>query len=165
MPTPATAPPEPGPPADPRDTALARLRTGVNPFAFSVVTAGTEDQCAAVDVPELIESHLADLRAIVARYRDSRPPAQVYPVVGEAGTGKTHLLTRYVAELNRDAEEAGAESVVLFAGHIPPDLNGVDYLYRLLVNHLLAARGPGRHRRTPRSLSRTTRLQPVGAYT
>jgi len=143
MSTPATAPPEPGPPAGPRDAALARLREGTNPFTFSVVTAGSEDQCAAVDVPALLESHLADLRAIVARYRDGHPPAQVYPVVGDPGTGKSHLLTRYVTELNRDAEEAGAESVVLFAGHVPPNLNGVDYLYRLLVDHLLAARGPG----------------------
>lgn len=142
MPTPETAPPSPAA-TDRRPLAMARLREGVNPFGFSVVTAGTDAECAAFDVPELIEAYLADLRAIVARYRDGRPQAQVHPVIGDAGTGKTHLLTRFVAELNRDAEEGGAESVVLSAGHIPPNLNGVDYLYRLLVNHLLASKGAG----------------------
>jgi hypothetical protein len=45
MPTPLTAPPEPRSAEQIREAVLARLRQGTNPFAFSVATAGTEENC------------------------------------------------------------------------------------------------------------------------
>ncbi len=80
-----------------RRAALDRLRQSPNPFAFSVATAGTEDDCLAYDVPDLFDSQRADLHAVVELYRNPKQPSRVYPILGDAGTGKTHLLTTFQA--------------------------------------------------------------------
>ncbi len=132
---------------NPATVALGHLKDGANPFTYTVVTAGSEEQCEAYDVPEIHDSQISDLRNIVGLYRDGRPTSRVYPILGDPGSGKTHLMTRFANELMRDAVEAGRESVVLTAGHIPP-INGVDYLYRLLVSHMLEHKGAGARTRT-----------------
>jgi hypothetical protein len=122
---------------------LARLRQGANPFSFSVATAGTEETCLHYDVRELFESQRHDLLAIVELYREQKQPSQVFPVLGPAGSGKTHLLTTLQAELRREAEGAGKESLLVVADHFSPNLDPVDFFLWQIVNHLLKPSGPG----------------------
>jgi hypothetical protein len=121
---------------------ISRLRQGGNPFTFSVATAGSEHDCLAYDVAELWDSQRADLHAILSLYRRPNEPTRLYPILGEAGAGKTHLLTTFQAELLRKAEGEGCESLVVVADHFSPGLDAVDFFLWQIVNHLLASRGP-----------------------
>jgi hypothetical protein len=122
---------------------LCRLRQGGNPFTFSVATAGSERDCVSYDVAELWDSQRADLRSILALYRRSNEPTRLYPILGEPGAGKTHLLNTFQAELQHEAEGQGSESLVVVADHFSPGLDAVDFFLWQIVNHLLAGRGPG----------------------
>src|SRR5215475_1283328 len=115
MPTSPSGPPEPRSAEEVREAALARLRHGTNPFAFSVATAGTEESCDDFDVPELLDGHRRDLRAIVEQYRQARQPSHAFAVLGDSGTGKTHLLNTFQTELQRDAEREGSACLVVVA--------------------------------------------------
>jgi hypothetical protein len=126
-----------------REAALKRLREGKNPFAFSVATAGTQDSCRDYDVPALLDSQRADLLAIVDLYRHQHQPSQVFPVLGDTGTGKTHLLTILQAELQKEAVDSGKESLLLVADHFSVGVDAVDFFFWQIINHLLAGEGPG----------------------
>jgi hypothetical protein len=125
------------------EAALARLRQAGNPFTFSVATSGSERDCLSYDVAELCDTQRADLRTIIDLYRRPDEPTRLYPVIGDPGTGKTHLLTIFQAELAEAAEEAGSESLVVVADHFSAGLDAVDFFLWQIVNHLLAGRGPG----------------------
>src|SRR5688500_15452423 len=101
MPTPPTTAAEPRHTSEIQAAALEHLRRRINPFTFSVATAGTEDHCLAFDVPDLFDSQRADLMAVIQLYRNPKQPSRVYPILGDPGTGKTHLLTTLQAELQR----------------------------------------------------------------
>src|SRR5688500_2404423 len=77
---------------EPRAAALALLRSGRNPFANQVAAVGTADESLLAGLPDFANSQLAQLLKIVGLYRDGRPATHVYPVVGDRGSGKTHLL-------------------------------------------------------------------------
>jgi hypothetical protein len=143
MPTLPTAPPEPRSAEQIRETALDRLRQGTSPFAFSVATAGTEENCDHFDVPELLDIQRRDLRAIVDLYRQPRQPSHAFPVLGDTGTGKTHLLNTFQTELQRDAERQGSACLVVVADHFSVGLDAIDFFFWQIVNHLLARSGPG----------------------
>lgn len=123
-----------------RDAGLAILRNGENPFAFSVARVGTEKDCRDYDVPELLDSQRSDLRAIVDLYRDPKQPSRIFPIVGDSGTGKTHLLTTFQGELEHD----GFEVLLLTAEHFSLGVDPLDFFLWQIINHLLAASGPGK---------------------
>jgi hypothetical protein len=153
-----------------RQEGISRLRQGGNPFTFSVATAGSGRNCISYDVPELWDSQRADLRAILALYRRENEPTRLYPILGESGAGKTHLLTTFQAELQSKAEGEGSENLVVVADHFSPGLDVVDFFLWQIVNHLLAGRGPGARllrvvadRATARLLGEALRRQPPTA--
>jgi hypothetical protein len=131
------------PDLDSQKKTLACLRQAGNPFTFSVATAGSERDCLSYDVAELCDAQRADLRAILALYRRPSEPTRLYPVIGDPGTGKTHLLTTFLVELDQAAEADGSESLVVVADHFSPGLDAVDFFLWQIVNHLMAGRGPG----------------------
>ena len=47
---------------NPATVALGHLKDGANPFTYTVVTAGSEEQCEAYDVPEIHDSQISDCR-------------------------------------------------------------------------------------------------------
>src|SRR5262249_11181767 len=99
--------------------------------------------CLHYDVPELFESQRRDLLAVVGLYRQQKQASQVFPILGPAGSGKTHLLTTLQAELRREAEGTGKESLLVIADHFSPNLDPVDFFLWQIVNHLLRSSGPG----------------------
>src|SRR4051794_20803053 len=109
MPTPPVVATEPRSAEQIRGAALARLRQAANPFSFSVATAGTEESCLGYDIQEYLDAQRSDLLAIIRQYRRPDQPSQLFPVLGDSGTGKTHLLTTLQAELQREAAEEGSE--------------------------------------------------------
>src|SRR5947208_1940273 len=129
MSTSPTAPPEPRSAEEIQEAALARLRQGTNPFAFSVATAGTEENCDHFDVPELLDAHRHDLRAIVDLYRQARQPSHAFAVLGDSGTGKTHLLNTFQTELQRDAERQGSACLVVVADHFSVGVDVIDFFF------------------------------------
>src|SRR5437762_787277 len=92
----------PNPPAESVETseaelrakAFARLRLGTNPFQMQVSTVGTSAESLLASVPEFAEGVFTDLLCIIESYRDGSPATRAYPIVGDRGSGKTHLLYR-----------------------------------------------------------------------
>lgn len=128
---------------DPFQQALARLREETNPFLFAIATVGTEQDCLQFDVPDLLDSQRSDLLTVVGLYRSSHQPSRVIPILGPYGSGKTHLLTTFQAELQLEAEATGEEYLLVIAEHSSRRLDAIDFFYRHVVNHLLEQRGSG----------------------
>ena len=121
-----------------REAALAQLRVRSNPFASSVATAGTEDDCLRFDIPGLLREQHDCLRGIVQLYRDGKPDSQVFPVVGDRGTGKTHLLRTF-----RDEVQRRNDTLVVVADHYTLGQDPVDYLILQIAGFLLSHTGAG----------------------
>jgi hypothetical protein len=144
MPSPPTDTAKPLSEADLRVAALLRLRKGSNPFASQVTAVGTAEESLLAGVPEFAQNQLCELLEIVALYRAGRPATRVYPVLGERGAGKTHLLYSLRNELCGRAAESGEESLLVVVERLSPGMDAVDYLLWQIVNHhLLAHRGDG----------------------
>ena len=136
----------PTPPADEaalRAAALDRLRRGANPFANQVVAVGTAEESVLAHVPEFVTGQLAELLDIIGLYRAGKGTTRVYPLLGERGSGKTHLLYCLREELRRRAAESGDETLVVVVERLSPGMDAIDYLLWQIVNHLIAARGDG----------------------
>src|SRR4051812_11867764 len=75
-------------------TARACLRqANINPFGDGVAVGPNDPQCRTYDVPELLAEQRQDLVRIIDQFRCYPPrPSQIFPVLGQAGAGKTHLL-------------------------------------------------------------------------
>ena len=126
-----------------RNTALERLRTGSNPFASQVMSVGTAEESLQVSVSEFAANQLSDLLYIIGTYREGRPETRVYPLLGDRGSGKTHLAYVLLAELRRKATEAGEETMVVVVDRLSTGMDSIDYLLWQIVNHLLASKGDG----------------------
>lgn len=130
---------DPAPQTDP----MERLRQGTNPFATQVATVGTAEETLRAGVPEYAANQLADLFEIIDSYREGRPPTRVYPLLGDRGAGKTHLLYTLRAELQKRARESGAETLLIVVDRLSEGMDAIDYLLWLIVNYLLARKGNG----------------------
>jgi hypothetical protein len=117
------------------------LRRGSNPFAIQVTTAGAAVESVLADVPEYAGSQLSALCDIIKSYRAGRPATRVYPLAGDRGTGKTHLLHVLAETLRRRARECGDETLVVVVERLSTGNGSTDYLLWQVVNHLLAAKG------------------------
>jgi len=92
---------------------LEKLRFGSNPFAAQVAAVGTADECLQSGVPEFAAGQFSELLEIISTYRDGRPATHVYPVLGDRGSGKTHLLYTLRGELQQQALQSGNETMVV----------------------------------------------------
>jgi hypothetical protein len=119
------------------EAARERLRQGPNPFHVFVATAANDDECLRYHVPELLASQLADIKGIIDLYRaPGHRASQVVPIVGDPGSGKTHLLNI----LKHDLANSRQLFVVVetYSGQKDP----INFFLWQIVNHLLG-RGPG----------------------
>lgn len=126
-----------------RANALSVLRQGSNPFSTAVAAVGTTAESLDSDVRAHTEHQLGDLHKIVDSYRAGNTATRIYPVVGEPGTGKTHLLYVLRAELRRRAVQTGEETLFVVVEHLSPGTDPIDYLLWQITNHMLANRGEG----------------------
>lgn len=142
MPTPLKGTDKPSA-ADPHVTALELLRSGRNPFANQVAAVGTADDSLLSGLPDFASSQLAELMEIVRSYRAGRPDTRVFPVVGDRGSGKTHLLFSLREALRRQAAETGEDSLLVIVERLSPGMDAIDYLLWQIVNPLIDQRGEG----------------------
>lgn len=140
MPSPPPAATE-DPEADLRTQALAKLRLGSNPFQSQVATVGTAEESLLASVPEFAAGPFADILDIIRTYREGSPATRVFPVLGDRGAGKTHLLYRLKQELKEQTIRAGDETMLVVVESLSPGIDPIDYLLWQIVNHLLAQGG------------------------
>jgi hypothetical protein len=127
-----------------RDAALAELRKGVNPFSTAVTAVGTAAESLQTDVRAHTERQLADLLRIVELYRAGSTATRIYPVVGDPGTGKTHLLYVLRSELRQQALRDGKETLFVVVERLSTGTDPIDYLLWQITNHMLTNTGEGR---------------------
>ncbi len=108
-----------------------------------MAAVGTTAESLESDVRAHTEYQLADLLKIVDSYRAGNTATRIYPVVGEPGTGKTHLLYVLRAELRRLARQTGEETLFVVVEHLSPGTDPIDYLLWQITNHMLANKGEG----------------------
>jgi hypothetical protein len=126
-----------------RSAALASLRRGSNPFTVQVAAVGTADESIRAGVPEFTESQFVELLEIIDTYREGRPPTRAYPLLGDRGAGKTHLLYALRDELRQRAYQSGEETMLVVVDRLSTGVDPPDYLLWQIVNHLLAQKGDG----------------------
>lgn len=124
-------------------TALAALRAGVNPFSTNVAAVGTAAECVRSDVRSLSQAQLDDLLQIIDQYRVGGAATRIYTVLGDPGTGKTHLLYVLRAELHRRATATGDETLLVIVDRLAPGMDPIDYLLWQVTNHFLENKGDG----------------------
>jgi hypothetical protein len=137
MPTPLTQM------SDPWRSGLELLRTGSNPFTSSVASVSTADQNLSYGVANYTASQLAEIVEIIGTYRDGGQPTRVYPVVGDRGSGKTHLLYALRANLLKQATDTSEETMLVVVDHLSTGLDPIEYLLWQIVNFLMAHKGEG----------------------
>src|SRR5262249_28334371 len=86
---------------------------------------------------------LSELLDIISTYREGRPATRVYPVVGDRGAGKTHLLYTLRAGLRDRALQSGEETMLVVVDRLSAGMDPIDYLLWQIVNHLLAQKSDG----------------------
>jgi hypothetical protein len=128
---------------DVRGHALAELRKGANPFSTAVAAVGTAAESLQTNVRDHTEPQLGDLLKIVQLYRKEGAATRVYPIVGDPGTGKTHLLYVLRTELRRQALRTGDETLFVVVEHLSPGTDPIDYLLWQVTNHMLSNKGDG----------------------
>ena len=126
-----------------QEEMIGLLRNGTNPFATRVTAVGTAEESVARGVPEFTARQLADLLQIISLHREGQTATRIYPVLGERGAGKTHLIYDLRAELRARAGDVGEETLFVMLDRLSPGMDAVDYLLWQIVNHLLAQRGDG----------------------
>src|SRR3954454_21750587 len=98
---------------DPNVAALQHLRVGKNPFAVQVATVGTAEESVRTGVPEFTANQFGELLDIIGTYREDRPATRAYPLLGDRGAGKTHLLYTLRTELQKRALQSGEETMLV----------------------------------------------------
>jgi hypothetical protein len=122
---------------------MEQLRLGTNPFAAQVAAVGTADESIRAGVAEFTAGQFAELLQIIRQYREGRPATRAYTLVGERGSGKTHLLYALRRELRQQAEQSGDETLIVVVDRLSTGMDPIDYLLWQIVNYLLAQRGDG----------------------
>ncbi|MBX7105588.1 MAG: hypothetical protein K1X57_16005 [Gemmataceae bacterium] len=123
-----------------RDLAgsLAALRRAGNPFRNYFARNPDDETCARFHVPELYAGEREQLLAVVDLYRaDPNTHSEVIPILGNKGTGKTHLL-HTIKHSTGDSRQ-----LLVAPGVYQRDTEFLEYLLYQLVDTLL---GGGRQR-------------------
>jgi hypothetical protein len=126
-----------------RAVALERLRLGSNPFAAQVAAVGTAEESVQAWVPDYASNQFSELFDIIDTYRENHPATRVYPLLGDRGSGKTHLLYALRAELRQRAIQYGDETMLVVVDRLSAGIEPIDYLLWQIVNYLLAQKGDG----------------------
>jgi hypothetical protein len=114
------------------DRALDVLRRAGNPFCNYFARNPDDEVCARYHVPELYQRERSQLLAIVDLYRyDARMHSEVVPVLGNKGSGKTHLLY----SIKHGAE--GAWQMLVTPGVYQKDSDFLEYLLFQVIDTLL----------------------------
>src|SRR5262249_50140348 len=124
-----------------RAAALERLRRGSNPFTAQVAAVGAADESIQADVPGFAANQMSELLAIIGAYRDGRQRTTVLRLLGERGSGKTHLLYSLRAGLRQRALDAGDETLLVAVDCLSTGTDPIEYLLWQIVNYLLAGKG------------------------
>ncbi len=129
--------------AEKRQHALAELQRGGNPFSIQVAAISTSEASLNAGASEFAANQLDDLLEIISFYRDSRTPTRIYPVLGDRGSGKTHLVYTLRNEVRRRALESSDDTLFVVLERFTPGTDAVDYLFWQIVNHILNKRTDG----------------------
>jgi hypothetical protein len=143
------------------DAALERLRQRENPFATYVATL---DEDLRYDVPEILEGQRRDINGVIDLFREGNRASQVVPILGDPGTGKTHLLASLKREMDNDRQ------LFLVSEGFPKERDPADFFLWQIVSLLLARKRTSiqilnglSNRVTARLLGETLRRMPPGA--
>src|SRR4051812_13062503 len=120
------------------DRALEVLRRAGNPFRNYFARNPDDEVCGRYHVPELFARERGQLLEVVDLYR--RAPAthsEVVPVLGNKGSGKTHLLH----SIKHGAE--GTWQLLVTPGVYQKDTDFLEYMLYQIVDTLL---GGGRQK-------------------
>src|SRR5438105_3150324 len=124
--------------SDSTQMALASLRKAGNPFRNYFARNPDDDTCARYHVPELFAQERIKLLSVVNLYQvDPTMHSEVIPLLGNKGSGKTHLLHSI-----KHGEDTGARLLVT-PGTYQRDTEFLEYLLYQTVDTLL---GGGRQR-------------------
>src|SRR5262245_43427338 len=114
------------------ERALDVLRRAGNPFRNYFARNPDDEVCARYHVPELFAAERDLLLAVVDLYRyDPMTHSEVVPVLGNKGSGKTHLLH----SIKHGAE--GAWQLLVTPGVYQKDTEFLEYLLFQTVDTLL----------------------------
>jgi hypothetical protein len=120
------------------ERALAALRRAGNPFRNYFARNPDDETCSRYHVPELFAGERERLLAIVDLYRyDPDTHSEVIPVLGNKGSGKTHLLHSI------KHGDSGPGQLLVTPGIYQKDSEFLEYLLFQTVDTLL---GGGRQR-------------------
>ena len=127
------------------ERALEALRRSGNPFRNYFARNPDDEVCARYHVPELFAKERAMLLGVVDLYRGAPGThSEVVPVLGNKGSGKTHLLH----SIKHGPE--GTWQLLVTPGTYQKDTEFLEYLLFQVIDTLL---GGGR-RRAPRRTAR-----------
>jgi hypothetical protein len=122
------------------DQALDTLRRTGNPFRNYFARNPDDEVCARYHVPELFALERAQLLGVVDLYRaDPTTHSEVVPVLGNKGSGKTHLLHSI------KHGDGGAWQLLVTPGVYQKDTEFLEYLLFQIIDTLL---GGGRQQGT-----------------
>ena len=122
------------------ERALEVLRRAGNPFRNYFARNPDDEVCALYHVPELFAREREQLLSVVDLYRYAPAThAEVVPVLGSKGSGKTHLLH----SIKHGPE--GAWQLLVTPGTYQRDTDFLEYLLFQLIDTLL---GGGKQKRT-----------------
>jgi hypothetical protein len=120
------------------DRVLAALRRAGNPFRNYFARNPDDDTCARYHVPDLFATEREQLLAVIDLYQfDPNSHSEVIPLLGNKGSGKTHLLHTI-----KHGDE-GAPKLLITPGVYQRDTEFLEYLLYQTVDTLL---GGGRQR-------------------
>src|SRR5262245_31095348 len=116
------------------------LRRAGNPFRNYFARNPDDEVCARYHVPELFAAERAQLLGVVDLYRaDPTTHSEVVPVLGNKGSGKTHLLHSI------KHGDGGAWQLLVTPGVYQKDTDFLEYLLFQVIDTLL---GGGRQKGT-----------------
>src|SRR2546429_9922932 len=120
------------------DRALEALRRTGNPFRNYFARNPDDEVCARYHVPELFAKEREQLLGVVDLYRyEPATHSEVVPVLGNKGSGKTHLLY----SIKHGPE--GTWQLLVTPGTYQKDVDFLEYLLCQLIDTLL---GGGRQK-------------------
>lgn len=120
------------------ERVLSALHRAGNPFRNYFARNPDDETCARYHVPDLYASEREQLLAIVDLYRyDTNTHSEVIPILGNKGSGKTHLLHSI------KHGDDGAGQLLVTPGLYQKDTEFLEYLLFQTVDTLL---GGGRQR-------------------
>ncbi len=115
----------------------------MNPFSNAVAAVGTASESIQTDVRAHSEQQLEDLLKIISLYRVGGTPTRIYPIVGDPGSGKTHLLYVLRSELRQLAIRSSEETVFVIVERFAQGTDPIDYLLWQISNYMLSNKGDG----------------------